>query len=209
MNTKDYLIIAVITLVIFSATYFVLAWMGFIPEQFKGSEVNRESSVENNFEYTEENSNNLNDTANGQILYPDRIVIPKIGVDSDVQKPQSQDVAVLDQALTKGAVYYPGSGTISNGNMFIFGHSTNWKVVNNPAYKTFNDLDKLNVGDEINIESNGKTFIYKVKKVTLVDEEEALVSFNKTGKTLTISTCNTFGAKQERWVVDAEFSREV
>jgi LPXTG-site transpeptidase (sortase) family protein len=93
--------------------------------------------------------------------------------------------------------------------MFIFGHSTGFSVVNNQAYKTFNDLDKLSAGDEIRIESDGKTYIYKVESLVLVDESEAFVDFSKTDRRLTISTCNSFGAKQERWVVEAVFDREV
>jgi LPXTG-site transpeptidase (sortase) family protein len=67
----------------------------------------------------------------------------------------------------------------------------------------------LVAGDEIEIESNGRTFIYKVQKVTLLDESAAFVDFSKTDQMLTLSTCNTFGQKQERWVVEAIFDREV
>ncbi len=202
MNSKDFTIIGIVTLVIFAGTYTLLSILGFTPKEFQSAN-NTEPKETENFEYnqTDENSD--------QILYPDRVTISKIGVDSVVEKPQSQDVTVLDQALNKGAVYYPGSGTVDRGNMFLFGHSTGFSVVNNQAYKTFNDLNKLVKGDEIEIESDGKIFIYKVTNLSLVDENSAFVDFSKTNRMLTISTCNSFGAKQDRWVVEAEFDREV
>lgn len=209
MEQKDFLIVGIITLVIFAGTYALLSILGFVPKEFQlsNSDNDRVESQEENVFNTNTGDDNINDSVS--VLLPDRISIPKIGVDSEIQKPESQDVAVLDAALTKGAVYYPGSGTINRGNMFLFGHSTSFAVVNNQAYKTFNDLNKLSVGDEIIIEADGKTYIYKVQSLVLVDENEAWVDFSKTDRRLTISTCNTFGAKQERWVVEAIFDREV
>jgi len=136
---------------------------------------------------------------------PDRITIEKIGVDAIISQPNTRDVNVLDQFLTKGAVHYPGSGSIENGNLFIFAHSTGFQIVNNQAYKTFNNLDKLVRGDIITIKAKGRSYLYKVTSVRLVDNSRALVEFNNLSRTLTLSTCNTFGAKQERWVVEAEF----
>jgi LPXTG-site transpeptidase (sortase) family protein len=196
MNFKDILIIAITALVIFAGTFAVLSIFGFTPKQLQIAENPEQEEV-----FLYEN--------NEEILLPDRITISKIGVDSQIQRPQSQDVAVLDEALNIGAVYYPGSGTINVGNMFIFGHSTGFSVVNNQAYKTFNDLNKLVNGDEIQIESDGKTFIYKVTNLSLVDQDAAFVDFSKTDRMLTISTCNSFGKKQDRWVVEAIFDREI
>jgi LPXTG-site transpeptidase (sortase) family protein len=203
MNTKDFWIIGIITLVIFTGTYAMLSIFGFAPKEFQVVENTETSGPVDNFQYEEETE------TGGQILYPDKVTISKIGVESVIEKPQSQDVNVLDQALNKGAVYYPGSGTIDRGNMFLFGHSTGFSVVNNQAFKTFNDLNKLEKGDEITIDSDGRTFIYKVTKLSLVDENSAFVDFTKTDRMLTISTCNSFGAKQDRWVVEARFDREV
>lgn len=148
-------------------------------------------------------------TQNSNFTTPDKISISKIGVSSNIQKPTNPTVANLDLALTRGAVYYPGSGYIEQGNILLFGHSTNWQVVQNQAYKTFNNLDKLVNGDEIILEANNKKYIYKVNKVYLADENNAEIFFDKTKRTLTVSTCNTFGKKQERWIAVAEFYKEV
>ncbi len=136
---------------------------------------------------------------------PVRIKIPSIKLNSSIENPTDPDIAVLDEALKRGVVRYPGSGLAGEDNLFLFGHSTSFKVVNNPAYKVFNNLKTLKEGDTIIVESKEKEYIYKVTKVTLTDAETALVDLSTKKKMLTLSTCNTFGAKQERYVVEADF----
>ncbi len=136
---------------------------------------------------------------------PVRITIPKIGVNSVVLNPKSTDIKILDAALLKGAVHYPGSGLAGKGNLFIFGHSTSYAIVNNQAFKTFDNLKDLKVGDQIEVDSQNKRYFYNVRTVTLTTAEAALVDFSTTERMLTISTCNTFGEKQERYVVQADF----
>jgi LPXTG-site transpeptidase (sortase) family protein len=140
---------------------------------------------------------------------PSRLVIPSIRVDTQVVIPRNTSISTLDTDLTKGPVYYPGSGTINGGNMFIFGHSTGYKVVLNKAYKVFNDLNTLSQGDSIYIESEGKKFLYRVRSVNKVDKNETLVTFDTNEDLLTLSTCNSFGAKSDRYVVVAEFVGQV
>ncbi len=141
-------------------------------------------------------------------VLPTRIVISSVGIDTQVSHPQSQDVEVLDQALTKGAVYYPGSGSLVQGNAFVFGHSTGLSIVHNQAYKTFNGLKNVKAGDEIRVYGDdGNIYVYSAVSTELVTEDTALVHFDTAERTLTLSTCNTFGKKEERHVVTAVFSR--
>ncbi|OHA26901.1 MAG: hypothetical protein A3D52_01790 [Candidatus Taylorbacteria bacterium RIFCSPHIGHO2_02_FULL_44_36] len=137
---------------------------------------------------------------------PVRLVIEKIGVDAPVENPQSRDIAVLDAALLKGVVHYPGSGSLENNtNMFLFGHSTNWATVHNQAFKSLNRLSELQLGDEIKLFSDEKEYIYKVTAVSLVAQNEALVKFETGKRKLTLSTCDTFGKRTDRFVVTADF----
>ncbi|MEK7088268.1 MAG: sortase [Patescibacteria group bacterium] len=140
---------------------------------------------------------------------PLRLVIEKIAVDTPVENPQSRDVAVLDAALLKGVVHYPGSGSLeSNTNMFLFGHSTNWTAIHNQAFKSLNRLGELQLGDEIKLFSDEKEYTYKVIAVSLVDQNEALVKFEAGKRKLTLSTCDTFGKRDARFVVTADFIGE-
>lgn len=190
---------AIIALIIFAITYTVLLFLGFAPKQFQAT------PSQNIFQVLDDSLDKVTDSN----LIPQKIEIPKIGVSSIIYTPQSIDVATLDSNLAKGAVYYPGSGTLQGGNMFLFGHSTNWKVVNNQAYKTFNNLDKLGKGDEVKITSNGKVYVYEVTGVRRASQDDVLIDFTKGDRMLTISTCDTFGRKQDRWVVEANFKKTI
>lgn len=203
MKQKDYMLIGGLTLSIFLMTYVLLALLGFVPEQFKF--VSTSAPKSQNVQVIDTPTATVTQTQNiDKNLIPTKVEIPKIGVSSIINVPAGIDVSTLDNALTKGAVYYPGSGTLQGGNMFLFGHSTNWSVVNNDAYKTFNDLDKLSTGDEIVLTSGGEKYVYIVRTVKLSSEDDAVVQFASNSPMLTISTCDTFGRKQDRWVVEAD-----
>ena len=142
-----------------------------------------------------------------QVL-PTHITIPKIGVDVSISNPETDNVDELDVYLKKGAVHYPGSGSLVSGNMFLFAHSTGFKVVQNHAYKAFNNLKDLHEGDSISVKGeDGNVYEYKVSSVKLASDKDVLVSFDKSSHRLTLSTCNTFGKKEERYVVEAYFDK--
>lgn len=137
---------------------------------------------------------------------PTRILIDKIGVDVDIQSPEEANIETLDAALQEGVVHYPGSGGIGGERrMFLFGHSSRLPVVQNQAYQSFNGLDELVEGDEIRVMGeNGEEQVYVVTATEVVDQDERLVSFESGSGKLTLSTCTTFGARENRVVVDAE-----
>jgi LPXTG-site transpeptidase (sortase) family protein len=142
-------------------------------------------------------------------VLPARITISSVGIDTTVNHPSSQNVEVLDQALLSGSVYYPGSGSIGNGNMFVFGHSTGLTIVKNQAFKAFNNLKNVVAGDEIRVfGDDGNVYIYTAISLELVNDDSSLVEFDTTEKMITLSTCNTFGKKEERHVVKAKFTRQ-
>jgi len=144
----------------------------------------------------------------GVYTEPQRIAITKIGVDIKVLNPVSTDIKVLDNALLSGAVRYPGTGDLeSKRNMFIFGHSSYLPVIHNQSYKAFNRLQELKAGDEIKLYSSDKAYTYKVAEVKLTTAEAEFVSLESADRKLILSTCNTFGKKQERFVVTALFDR--
>ncbi len=137
---------------------------------------------------------------------PIRIIIDKVGIDSIILNPESTDIEVLEGALKYGIVRYPKSGILGEkDNIYLFGHSTSIKVVNNQAYKALNGLNKLEKGDIIKIQSENKEHVYRVTSVTMKKNSDAVVTFNTGKKTLTISTCNTLGAKEDRYIVKADF----
>ncbi len=136
---------------------------------------------------------------------PIRVIINKIGVDTIVSNPASTKPATLDEYLKRGAVRYAGSAGLGGGNTFIFAHSTNHAVVVNQAYKAFNNFDKLVAGDMVTVYSIDRVYTYKVERVRLALADELYVDLSTHANMITLSTCNTFGKKEERYVVEASF----
>lgn len=199
---KHKVVFALGIVIVFTITYGILFIAGFVPDELAPTRDSFNTLGRAPEEYMK------SDTQSPPLSLeeePVRIVIENIGVDTTVSNPTSRAINLLDDLLKKGAVRYPGSGLSGSGNMFIFGHSTGLRVVNNQAYRAFNRLGELEAGDEIRVEGKEYSYLYKVDRVRLALETEELVNFANGKTMLTLSTCNTFGKKQERFVVEASF----
>lgn len=138
-------------------------------------------------------------------LKPTRIVVPKVGVDTPVLNPVRSDLASLDDALLSGAVRYPGTAFLNEeGSVVIFGHQSYLPVVRNQAFKAFNDLQKLGAGDVISVYAGDIEFRYAVRSVELKTTDAGSIALETKGQTLTLVTCNSLGAKEERYIVKAD-----
>ena len=201
---------------IFLVTFMGLSFLGLVPEGIKELNgaalalIGGKSTVLSADSSRESETLPVDRTlvASKQGELPKAIVVPSINLSAPIQAPESTDVVVLDDALRFGPVQYPGSANLGEvGNMFIFGHSSELKVVNNQAFKVFNRINQLKIGSEIIVRSDTKEYVYTVSRVSLVDQSKELVELGGNGKKLTLSTCNSFGAKTERYVVEADFVR--
>jgi LPXTG-site transpeptidase (sortase) family protein len=135
---------------------------------------------------------------------PVAIAIPAIGVKTAITNPATTLVAVLDAALLSGAVRYPTSARLGEmGTVYLFGHQSYLPVVKNHAFKAFNDLQKLKVGDTIVVSSATADYTYTVQSVILTTAA-GTVPLESSGHTLILSTCNSFSSNhEERYVVTA------
>ncbi|MEK7567514.1 MAG: sortase [Patescibacteria group bacterium] len=137
---------------------------------------------------------------------PIRIVIRAIEMDNTILSPQGTAVAVLDAALLKGVVHYPGSGDLeSKRNMFLLGHSSYLPVVHNQAYKAFNGIQKLKVGDLIELYGKDKKYVYVVEKMEKTTADDGFIDIGNFERKLILATCDSFGKKQDRFIVTAKF----
>jgi len=201
---KDFVIICFVT-------FGILYLFGFVPNELKINDIrhsNKEAILENNSIIggtvsIKEKENLPVVIKSGEL--PIRIKIDAIGVDTSIYNPETTDIKVMDEYLLRGAVRYPGSGLLGMGNIFLFGHSTGYKVVNNQAYKTFNGLGKLKVGDEIIVYSSSAKYVYSVTNVEMKTASKIEVDFSNIKNMLTLSTCNVFGEKEDRYIVEAIF----
>ncbi len=134
-----------------------------------------------------------------------RVAIEKIDLNVTVENPSSTNVAVLDDALLRGAVRYPTSAQLGeDGNVILFGHSSYLPIVNNEAFKAFNEIQHLSKGDRITVYGETTAFVYAVTSVAEADAEEAAIPLTATGRTLTLATCDSFGKKTDRFIVTAD-----
>lgn len=137
---------------------------------------------------------------------PLSIEIPAVGLSAKTENPETTSIAALDSFLLHGAVRYPTSARLGeDGNLILFGHSSYLPVVNNPAYKTFNGIQKLKGGDRITLYSADAAYIYAVRDVQKEDAESAAIPLSVAGRVLTLSTCDSFGKKSDRFVITADF----
>ncbi|MEK7628835.1 MAG: sortase [Patescibacteria group bacterium] len=138
---------------------------------------------------------------------PERLVIHTIGVDLPVNNPEQTAIAALDYSLLTGAVRYPLSARLNEmGNVFLFGHSSSLPVVKNQMFKAFNRISELESGDTIQVIGGGMVHVYRVTSVRRTDVADALVDISTdSGRHLTLSTCDSFGGKSSRFVVEADF----
>ena len=137
---------------------------------------------------------------------PVRIVINSVGINTLVQNPESAELSVLDAALSRGAVRYPLSGELGGDkNIFLFGHSSFLPQVRNPAYQAFNKLEKVKLGETIEVRSVSRTYTYRVISVAKAEAQALSIDLEHPTGLLFLSTCNSFGDKDERFVVTAQF----
>jgi LPXTG-site transpeptidase (sortase) family protein len=135
---------------------------------------------------------------------PIKIEIPSIKLTASVSNPTSTKIAILDAYLMKGAVRYPTSGLLGEkGNVVIFGHSSYLPIVNSPAYKTFDGIQNLKPGDAITVYSSTHVYVYSVDAVEKKSANSDGIRLDVSDSELTLSTCDSFGQKSDRFVVNA------
>src|SRR3989344_666473 len=137
-------------------------------------------------------------SASPQVLpgLPVRIIAPTIGLDMPVSNPSSTSVEALDQALLSGTVRYPASALPG---------------VHNQNFKAFNHIKELKEGDDVSVYSAEAEYHYRVVGVRLgkalasTPQDVVKLPDSGNGKDLVMVTCDSFGAKSDRYIVTAEF----
>jgi sortase (surface protein transpeptidase) len=135
---------------------------------------------------------------------PVRVVAHSADISTAITSPASTDVDVLDRALLNGAVQYPTGVMLGEeGNVLLLAHSSYLPVVHNPAYKAFNGLGNVRVGDTVSVFSETYEFVYTVHESYRAHADEATIAFDADVSMLTLATCNAFGGKEDRFIVHA------
>lgn len=136
------------------------------------------------------------------------VIIPKLNAQLPVvYGGQSLAESEVQKALNDGVFHYPTTATPGqNGNVAVFGHSSN-NIFNKGKYKfAFVLLKELEPGDIFYMTYGGKVYTYKVYAKKIVNPEDTWVLGSVEGKTATAAliTCDPPGTTKHRLVVWGE-----
>ena len=140
---------------------------------------------------------------------PVSLTIPSLDREVTVLNPQTRDIVELDAELLKGVVRHPDSALLGEeGNVVILGHSSYLPNVMNKNFQALNGIQKMKWGDTIELVSEGTLYTYRVEKVYQAKASGVTIPTDVTGKRLTLVTCNSFGSKEDRFIVEAKLVSE-
>jgi len=143
-------------------------------------------------------------TAAATDTLPRKIIIDTLKRELPVLNPTSRTIADLDEALLSGVVRHPDSADFgTDGNVFILGHSSYLPNVFNQNFQAFNGLQNLEWGDTIRVHSADTEYVYRVQDVYQAKASEVFVPNTPGEARLTLATCNSFGSKDDRFIVEA------
>jgi LPXTG-site transpeptidase (sortase) family protein len=186
--------------VVFTLTYAILFALDWLPEAPADASADEFSEVESGLDTEPEE-----ETVVLKTEYPREISIPSLNKTVSITNTASSEVADLDADLLKGTVRHPQSALLGeDGNIFILGHSSYLPTVFNKNFQAFNGIQNLVWGDTIVITSDTTEYVYQVNKVYKAKASALTVPMGMEGKHLTLTTCNSFGSVDDRYIVEAE-----
>ncbi|MFH0874063.1 MAG: class E sortase [Candidatus Komeilibacteria bacterium] len=104
--------------------------------------------------------------------------------------------------LNKGLWRIPGSSTPDKGgNTVIAAHRWKWLPT---SKKSFYDIDKVKVGDQISLQWAGKDYQYKVSKISTVTPDKVDILKNSDQPKLTLFSCTPLFSSKYRLIVEAD-----
>lgn len=148
-------------------------------------------------------------TANAVVSADPRLIIPKINVDVPVIYNVGSDYNSQMDAMQKGVAHFAIPGASSHpgevGNTVLSGHSSN-DLFDQGDYKfIFAQLDKLEKGDTVYANYEGKRYTYVVTKKEVVKPTDvSKLVYQTSTPTLTLITCTPLGTSLNRLLVTAE-----
>lgn len=139
------------------------------------------------------------------------ISIPSLGLNSlAVQANVESGVEeAYQQALKNALAHFKGTGLpISDihNNIVIYGHSAGGDYYSrtHDTAAAFSTLSDIKIGDEIEIQMEGKTYKYRIVKTKIVKPDDTSIITGEKGKgTLTLFTCYPNGNNSKRFVAVA------
>ena len=128
-----------------------------------------------------------------------RLIIKKIGVNGLINEGG-------EEALALGVWHLPRTSTPDKGgNTVLSAHRWKYKP---PDPRTFYNLDKLEIGDEVQVVWQGKMYIYKVRDIFEVTPEKVEILAPSDKPELTLFTCTPLYSTARRLIIKADLVKE-
>lgn len=155
-------------------TYFSLCSLAYEPKVSGG--ISKKQLIENKQNKTEGETKDINEEQ-----YLAKLDIPKINISNYLYPLDSKENTVDKNIEVLKDSDMPD---ISNGNFILAAHNGLSKI----AY--FHNLDKLEIGDEVQIKYNNKKYTYIISKIyDVLKTGQIAIKRDKNKKTITLITC--------------------
>lgn len=143
--------------------------------------------------------------ANAPIATTPTLIVPKLNIRVPIIFDQSGVNARIKTELQNGVVHFAGTALPGqNGNVAIFGHSSN-NIFAAGNYKfIFTMLNKLRPSDQIEIDYKHTRYLYQMTGSKVVAPSDSTVLDATVMPTLSLITCTPVGTNLNRLVVVAK-----
>lgn len=136
--------------------------------------------------------------------YPQKIVIPSIGIEAPIIFPESKNEYILQKSLEEGVVYWPDSASIDEkGAIILLGHSSAYPWYQGNYGSIFSLLNKLEKGDLIFLFSNKKKYTYGITDKQIEAPKNLTLKTQKEESTLYLVSCWPLNTDWKRIAVKA------
>jgi len=137
-------------------------------------------------------------------LEDNHIKIETISVTAPITWRINNNEKDVQAGLANGVIHISGTASPGeNGNVFITGHSSDYPWSKGKYKTVFVLLDKLVVGDTVQVKYQGTNYFYKVTKIKVVNPDDLSVMNPTPEPTLTLMTCTPVGTTLRRLIVSA------
>jgi len=186
-----------------------------LPETNEASSIQFAKSVHAQSSYF---SNNLRDFTQANVWFPvkelpgadEKIALKEYSLSIPKLNLENLNVEVGGEDLSKSLIHYlPTSKPGQYGKVAIFGHSTLPQLYNDKDYKTvFTYLPKMDIGDTVIINVEGKKYEYEVYDTYIVKPDKvSVLEQNFNASYLMLVTCVPPGTYKERLIVEAKLKQ--
>lgn len=141
---------------------------------------------------------------------PDLLEIESLGIAAPVIYAEKADEKNFQAGLANGVVHYPGTALPGEkGNVYIFGHSSDFIASEGSYKRVFALLPRIRIGAAIRLSDHrGRVFVYEVKESFVAEKNRVDLLEQGGGKSMiTLQTSYPVGTAWKRWIVRGELAR--